>query len=222
VTQIRGVLFDLGDTLVGRIGGHHSIVEEAAARGVSVAESDALRVWDDIQARARTPEEIAKGRDLSSEAHREAWTALYAAAEVFADGMGRALYEREIDPDRWVPFTDSEPTLHALHDAGVPVGVVSDTGWDYRPVFERLGWLHLFDAIVFSYEHGAAKPTPALFTTACAQLGVEPGQVLMVGDNALTDGGAIATGLSVLLLPPAWPGGERGLHLVVRMVDATR
>ena len=75
MTQIRGVLFDLGDTLVGRVGGHRSIVEEAAARGVSVAESDALRVWDDIQARARTPEEIAKGRDLSSEAHREAWTA---------------------------------------------------------------------------------------------------------------------------------------------------
>jgi putative hydrolase of the HAD superfamily len=216
------VLFDFGDTLVGRAGGHRSIVEEAAALGVTVAARDAERVWADIQVRARTPEEIAKGRDLSPAAHREAWTALYAAAEVFADGVGRALYEREIDPERWVPFTDSASTLLALHAAKVPLGIVSDTGWDCRPVLERLGWLDLFDSIVFSYEHGAAKPTPELFTTACAQLGVEPAHVLMVGDNALTDGGAIAAGLHALLLPMVPPGGRRGLDLVLRLVGAPR
>jgi hypothetical protein len=41
----------------------------------------------------------------------------------------------------------------------------------------------------------------------------------MVGDNALTDGGAIAAGLSVLLLPAAPPGGRRGLDAVIRLVD---
>ena len=216
---MRAVLFDLGDTLVGRAGGYRSIVEEAAARGVTVADGDAARVWAEIQALARTPEEIAKGRDLSAVAHQEAWTALYSAADVFADGLGHALYEREVDPDRWVPYTDSESTLVALHDAGVPLGIVSDTGWDYRPVLDRFGWLHLFDSIVLSFEHGAAKPTPSLFTTACAQLGVEPAGALMVGDNALTDGGAIAAGLSVLLLPAAPPGGRRGLDAVIRLVD---
>jgi HAD superfamily hydrolase (TIGR01493 family) len=219
VTAVHGVLFDLGDTLLGRGGAHYGILEEAAARGVSVDEADALRVWNEIQARARTPEEIAKGRDLSPETHREAWTALYAAAEVFADGLGRALYEREIDPQRWVPFADTAPTLHALHDAGVPMGIVSDTGWDYRPVLQRFGWLEMFDAIVFSYEHGAAKPAPELFETACAQLRIDPGRVLMVGDNALTDGGAIAAGLQVLLLPAVPPGEHRGLEIVLRMVD---
>ncbi len=222
MTHIQGVLFDFGDTLVGRDGGHRGIIEEAASRGVMVSEDDALRVWEDIQALARTPGELAKGRDLSPDAHREAWTALYAAAEVFADGLGRALYEREIDPQRWVPFTDSAPTLFALHAAGIRLGVVSDTGWDCRPVLERLGWLKLFDSIVFSYEHGVAKPAPVLFTTACQELGLAPGNVLMVGDNALTDGGAIAVGLRALLLPAAPPGGQRGLGVVLRMVATSR
>ena len=222
MTDIRGVLFDCGDTLLGRAGGHRSIVEEAATLGVEVSDADAVRVWAEIQARARTPEEMAKGRDLSPEAHREAWTALYAAAEVFADGLGRALYEREIDPDRWVPFNDSGPTLFALRDAGIRMGVVSDTGWDCRPVLERAGWLDLFDSIVFSYEHGAAKPAPVLFTTACRELGLEPQHVTMVGDNALTDGGAIAAGLRALLLPAVPPGGPRGLDVVLRMVGTSR
>jgi HAD superfamily hydrolase (TIGR01509 family) len=217
----RAVLFDIGDTLFGREGGHRGIVEEAAALGVVVAEADAQRVWAEIQAEARTPGEIAKGRDLSAERHREMWTALYGAADVFADGLGRALYEREIDPDRWIAYTDTEAILEALHAAGVPLGIVSDTGWDYRFVLQRHGWLDLFGSVVLSYEHGAAKPAPALFVTACAQLGVDPSETLMVGDNALTDGGAIAVGLRVLLLPPAAPGGARGLDLVPALVGVT-
>jgi putative hydrolase of the HAD superfamily len=222
VTPIRAVLFDVGDTLVGRDGGHRSIVEEAAALGVSVADEDARRVWSEIQALARTPEELAKGRDLSAAAHREGWTALYSAADVFVDGLGLALYEREIDPASWIPFTDTDQTLHALADAAVPLGIVSDTGWDYRLVLARHGWLDLFGSIVYSCEHGAQKPEPALFLAACSELGVDPSETLMVGDNALTDGGAVAAGLRVLLLPAVPPGTHRGLDAVVGMVDGLR
>jgi HAD superfamily hydrolase (TIGR01549 family) len=102
------------------------------------------------------------------------------------------------------------------------MGIVSDTGWDYRPVLTRHGWLDLFGSVVLSYEHGAAKPTPHLFLTACAELGVEPSETLMVGDNALTDGGAINAGLRVLLLPSATPGGARGLDLVPPLLGVAR
>jgi len=225
VTGIRAVLFDIGDTLFGRAGGHRSIVEEAAALGVDVTDEDARRLWAEIQALARTPQELAKGRDLSADAHREAWTALYSAADVLVDGLGRALYEREIDPARWVPYTDTGATLHTLARSGLRLGVVSDTGWDYRRVLARHGWLDLFDSIVFSCDHGAQKPEPALFRTACDELGVHPAETVMVGDNALTDGGAVLAGLSVLLLPVVEPGTRRGLDAVVRLAvggDGTR
>jgi len=222
MTTLRAALFDIGDTLFGRESGYGSIVEEAAALGVTVPEADAARVWTATQAEARTAEEIAKGRDLSAERHRERWTALYGAADVFVEGLSRALYEREADPERWVAYTDTESTLKALHAAGVPMGIVSDTGWDYRSVLARYGWLDLFGSVVLSYEHDAAKPTPHLFLTACAELDADPSETLMVGDNALTDGGAINAGLRVLLLPIATPGGTRGLDLVLRLLDVAR
>ena len=79
--------------------------------------------------------------------------------------------------------------------------VVSDTGWDIRPVLDKHGLLEYFAGLVLSYEHGAAKPAPQLFAAACEQLGVDAADALMVGDNALTDGGAIESGVRVYLLP---------------------
>ena len=75
-------------------------------------------------------------------------------------------------------------------------------------------------AIVMSFEHGAMKPEPALFHSACAQLGVAPAHTLMVGDNPWPDGGAVSAGLPVLLLPAVAPGTERGLRAVLGLVDA--
>jgi hypothetical protein len=41
----------------------------------------------------------------------------------------------------------------------------------------------------------------------------------MVGDNHVPDGGAVAAGLTVLLLPPVPAGADRGLHHVLGLVD---
>jgi HAD superfamily hydrolase (TIGR01493 family) len=215
---IRGVLFDMGDTLLGRGNGPAILREEARKLGSDVDDATARRIWREIQDKARTADEIAKGRDLSARAHRECWTALYSEADVVADGLGAVLYEREISAEAWQPFPDTLPVVEALGAAGVPMVVVSDTGWDIRPVLDRHGLLPFFAGLVLSYEHGAAKPAPQLFSAACALLGVEPDEALMVGDNALTDGGAIESGLRVYLLPPVQNTGPRGLDAVLRIV----
>ena len=126
---------------------------------------------------------------------------MYSAADVVAEGLGRVLYEREISADVWHPFPDTLPVVEALSDAGVPMVVVSDTGWDIRPVLDRHGLLPYFAGLVLSYEHGVAKPAPQLFSAVCELLGVPAEEALMVGDNALTDGGAIESGIRVYLLP---------------------
>ncbi|HEV8650669.1 MAG TPA: HAD-IA family hydrolase [Actinomycetes bacterium] len=216
---LRAVLFDVGDTLFERRGGSGAIVDAARELGVRVDGAVAATLWSDIQARARTPEELARGRDLSPEAHRSAWTDLYRPAEALAEGLAGALYEREIGPDHWSPFPDAAPTLEALAEREVPVGVVSDVGFDLRPFFERCGLLDLVGSFVLSYEHGAAKPARVLFETACAELGVAPEATVMVGDNPLTDGGAVGAGLACLLLPPVHPGRPRGLERVLGLLD---
>src|SRR5207245_1931800 len=98
--HFEAVLFDFGETLFGRGDGAVAIVAAARETGVEVEVEleTARKIWDDIQARGRTPEEMAKGRDLSPEAHRACWTTLYSGADVVAEGLGRQLYEREISP----------------------------------------------------------------------------------------------------------------------------
>jgi FMN phosphatase YigB (HAD superfamily) len=215
---VEAVLFDFGETLFSRAFGPHTLVDLARERSVELGLTRATELWNQIQVRGRTPEEMAKGRDLSSEAHRACWTALYGLADVVAEGIGAALYEREISPAGWIPVPDAEPTLRALHEAGVPVGVVSDTGWDIRRVFAHHGLLELVDAFVLSSERGAVKPAPELFAAGCAALNAAPESTLMVGDNPLADGGAVDSGYPVLLLPVAEPGRPRGLAAVLALV----
>jgi putative hydrolase of the HAD superfamily len=193
-------------------------VEDAAARGVRVDEATALELWETVQAEASAPEELAKGRDLSPEAHRECWTALYSRLDSLAVGLGKAMYAREIDPFGWEPFADTEMALQTLRSAGVPLGVVSDTGWDIRPVFGAHGLDELVEVFVLSCEHGVAKPAPRLFEVACDELGVIPAETVMVGNNPLTDGGAIHAGLPTYILPAAVDGGARGLDAVLTLL----
>jgi FMN phosphatase YigB (HAD superfamily) len=217
----EAVLFDFGDTLFHRRGGHVTLVEVARLLGADIDDAAAKREWDAIQAAARLPEELAKGRDLDPATHREAWTALYRPADRIAPGMAELLYEREADPVSWVPFTDTLPALEVLSAAGVGMAVVSDTGWDIRPIFERVGCLGRIGSFVLSYEHGMVKPAAGLFLAACADLGVAPTKALMVGDNPLTDGGSVGAGVTALVLPATPPGEPRGLWSAVQLAGVS-
>jgi HAD superfamily hydrolase (TIGR01509 family) len=72
---------------------------------------------------------------------------------------------------------------------------------------------------VLSYEHGVQKPDPRLFRTACTALGVEPRDVLMVGDDRRADGGAAALGCGVHFVDHL-PAAQRpsGLRPVLGLV----
>lgn len=87
--------------------------------------------------------------------------------------------------------------LGALREHGVRVGVVSNIGWDLRPVFRAHGLDAFVDAYVLSFEHGIQKPDARLFHTACTLLGQHPTDVVMVGDDRHADAGAAALGCEV-------------------------
>ena len=222
MTAIRAVLFDWGDTLFSPPDAAGVIVSAAAERGARVDPANARKLWDELWEHGKTPEELAKGRDLSADAHRDVWTALFSGADVIAPGLGRALYERVMDPAAWIPYPDTAPTLRALRDRGRKVGVVSNVPRDLRPIFAAKGLADLVDAFVHSFEVGAEKPDPAIFLRACEALGTAPSETLMVGDHAIADGGAVAAGLRFYLLPAnGTPDRPRGLDRVIALVDAS-
>ena len=222
MSSFRAVLFDLGDTLIRLTGSGEELLRRAAASlgHAGLDPADVAQVWRRVLERASSAEELAKGRDLSTARHREVWTALYEAAgcERLLPGLGGALYELSVRADSWEAFPDSLPTLRAVRDRGLRIGVVSDTGFDFRPALVRLGLSPYLDTVVLSYEQGICKPDPTLFRTACERLRVEPAEVLMVGDNPITDSGAVLAGIHVLLLPTAPPGGPRGLRHVLSLL----
>lgn len=220
--RIDGVLFDWGDTLFRSPDAPRVIVEAASERGVTVASAAAAALWDHLWRAGKTPEEHAKGRDLSPDAHRQVWTALFASANDIAPGLAEALYERVMEPSRWTPYNDAAPTLRALHERGVRTGVVSNIARDLRAIFARHGLAGAVDVYALSYERGVTKPEPQLFRWACAELGIAPESTLMVGDDPVTDGGAAAAGLQVYVLPHDGAGESRGLHNVLEIVDRSR
>ncbi|TWV49305.1 HAD-IA family hydrolase [Streptomyces misionensis] len=146
------------------------------------------------------PEELAgvwARRDESARLHRAAFTGLSRRVPLPAPGLYDALYERHMSPDAWSPYPDARRVLRALRERGVGVGVVSNIGWDLRPVFRAHGVDGYVDAYALSYEHGVQKPDPRLFSAACRALGADPGRTLMVGDSREADGGAVALGCRV-------------------------
>ena len=211
VTRFSAVIFDFGDTLFYSPSGPDVLV------GAGLDRSRAERLWDEIWEVSKSAEEVARDRDLSLERHRRAWLAIFERAERYVPGAARLLYERVMNHDLWLPHPDAAPVLRGLHDRGVRIGVLSNIPSSLETVFELHGLAGYVDVYTESYRHGATKPHPELFRIACRDLGVEPRRALMVGDNHITDGAAVAVGMTALILPPVPRGAERGLEHVLRL-----
>ncbi|MEV4742916.1 HAD family hydrolase [Streptomyces sp. NPDC049555] len=152
---------------------------------------------------AEVPDELAAvwaRRDSSAEEHRAAYFAMASRVPMPVPGLYEVLYARHMEPGAWRPYADAAAVLGELRRRGVRTAVVSNVGWDLRPVFREHGLDPLVEAYVLSYEHGVQKPDPRLFHTACDALGLPPQEVLMVGDDAVNDGGAARIGCAVHLV----------------------
>ena len=222
MSQFEAVLFDAGDTLIRLSGSGEKLLHRAAAAlgGEALDPEGVAQVWRRVLERSGTADELAKGRDLSNARHREVWTALYetAGCEKLAPGLSEKMYGLTVSPESWEAFPDTLSTLKAVRDRGLRIGVVSDTGFDLRPAMDKLGLSPFLDTVVMSFEQGVCKPAAAVFRTACDQLRVQPEHTLMVGDNPLTDAGAVATGMYVFLLPGPARTGPRGLEHILSLL----
>lgn len=136
-------------------------------------------------------------RDESADLHRAAFTGVARRVPLPGPGLYDALYERHMNPAAWSPYPDAAEVLRTLRERGIGVAVVSNIGWDLRPVFREHGLDPYVDAYVLSYEHGVQKPDARLFSVACAALDADPRDAVMVGDSKEADGGAAALGCRV-------------------------
>ena len=101
-------------------------------------------------------------------------------------------------------------TLQVLQDAGVRLGVVSDTSFTngalMRQLMARAGVLDFFEVLVFSDEAGVSKPSSVLFEQALVALETDAAHAAHIGDNPYTDIlGARGAGMKAVLYRPSSP-----------------
>lgn len=106
----------------------------------------------------------------------------------------RAIYE-----SNWRPFPDARDALDRALATGRPVGVLTngETAYQTRKMRE-LGLADERLIMLATSDLPAAKPDVLAFEAACARLGTDASATLMIGDNPSTDvAGGLAAGLVV-------------------------
>ena len=215
--MIRGVLFDIDDTLIDLASAQTVTFQETMSRQAGekvysfapAALAEATRYFahdlDGHYDRYVTGELDFLGQRLARV--RGALQVLGLTAEPDEQLWGET-YERNVRA-RWTLFDDVSPTLNWLDEHGVPYGAVSNNVEHYqRGKLAEVGlsW-HI---VVGTDTAGAPKPDPAPFLEGCRQLNCAPEDVMMVGDNPIADGqGALEAGLTSVLVERPQPESLR-------------
>lgn len=96
-------------------------------------------------------------------------------------------------------FDDALPTLAAVRERGLKVGLLSNSA---RDLGEFVSHHRLdVDAVLTSLTHGKTKPHETIFRRMLELLGVTPADAMMVGDTIEDDvDGALAVGMQAVLV----------------------
>lgn len=227
---MEAVLFDFAGTLFMPRMANELVLDAAEALGLDLSADDLGRLGDDYTAAGvpggpyptTIPDHLAslyEQRDLSTESHRAAYLGLLASVDHPHPDLPAAIYERILEPEGWVPYADAREVVETLERRGLRVGLISNVGFDIRPILRAYGFHQLARSPTLSYELGVIKPARRIFEVALRSLGSDASETLMVGDHPEVDRGGETLGIRTLILPMTSAGGVHGLRQVLRAVD---
>lgn len=161
------LVFDLGEVLV-------------PSSGVVPALAGEIGVGVERFAAAYWPGRL--GYDLGR-ADDEYWAGVLAALDVdLAPELVARL--RDIDADKWSTLPPASATLvDELVAAGTRLAVLSNAPAPLAAAVRAAAWSDPFDVLVFSCDHGLAKPDPAIYAAADRAYGTRPDDVVFFDDR---------------------------------------
>lgn len=180
-----GVLFDFHDTL----GCLAPTTDEAMAAVVGLTPQGFREAWAEVERRVRAERE----GSVWPPPGEDRWHTLYT---LFVEVLGlrrdpaelAARYERLFtSPDSYTAFPDAVGALGALREAGIRVGVLSNSDFDLWPVLRRTGLEPHVEVAIPVLLHETQKPEPAAFRLGLSALGLEPAECWFVGDHLQDD-----------------------------------
>ncbi|MHC4473553.1 MAG: HAD family hydrolase [Planctomycetota bacterium] len=199
----RGVLFDYGNTLIPFGRAEVDRIADALVRffleEIPIVEETRVRealdaAWVTLYRQRLETLTESDPRDVT----RLTFRAL--GAEASEDGhVARGI---ETTHDAFVaavtPGDGAARTLEALAARGLPLGLVSNysLGSAIRSSLETLGLGPRLSSVLVSADIGLVKPHPEVFLEGARMIGLEPAEILFVGDNLRADiAGAAAVGM---------------------------
>ena len=182
--MIKGVVFDLDHTLFDRYGTLRAVLPEMYSRmRDSIPEN--LSQEDFIEGLiAGEKQHIYHGWDYTADRLVE--------MGIFNEGTKGADVWRCLFTYCWplaaVKYPFTEPTLIRLKEMGLKLGIITNGEHDLQwNKLRLLNFDYLFDEIVISGDVGVQKPETKPFEVMSKKLGIEPQNLLYVGDNPLND-----------------------------------
>jgi len=203
---IRGVIFDLGGTLIERgrrsfePGNATALTEWLRSRGHHIGSefTDAVVAEREASFARRTGmREVRAVEALRPVLARHGLP----IDDTFLTAAESAFYEPELRAMRLLP--DAIDVLELLRARGLRVALASNASSHYfvEECCRRLGISRYLDPIMSSAAIGWAKPDPRIFNAILQPWVMSPEHAVMVGDNVSTDiAGARALGMRSILL----------------------
>jgi len=192
---MRGVIFDLGGTLLNFDGNAHDWREMEARgssalyrylteHGYSLPERGFEQaIWDAMR---RGWDEAMSGRNNASLLNivGEATACFGITLDDQARMQAARAYATGVERDL-VPFKGARKVLSQIKARGLRLGLLSNTAWPgqfHREELERFSLIEFFDEMAFSSDIGLWKPTTPAFRHVTDRLRLEPAEAVFVGD----------------------------------------
>jgi putative hydrolase of the HAD superfamily len=181
----RGCLVDVYDTIL-----RSMFVERITA----LAESLGVSVEDWLAELEKTRLDRDRGKLTTAASYDQALRGLGIES---APGQIDDLVRRDTEFNRAHTrlYDDTIPFFEWLRSEGILIALVSNCADTTRGLLEYLGVIPLVDAVVLSCEVGSAKPSPEIYVTALADLGVAAADAVFIDDQPTFCMGAEAVGV---------------------------
>lgn len=194
---IRGVIFDLGSTLIRFNGDWPEILKESTQDlteyleragfnlgGKSFSEALTREIMESYQARETDWIERTTASLLIKVMAR------YGYVDIPDDVIKNAMFHFYSDSeDRWEPMEGVYDVLDELIEQGLHLGMISNAGDEdnVHRLIDNAQLRSYFNPILISAAEGIRKPNPRLFETVLEVWDIPSHQAVMVGDNLGAD-----------------------------------